>query len=162
MNIIINSSNSAFSEEIFTGKEVEGSYIEGTISKMRPESSKPVPPRPAGTAIDQRPNLSGPLSTVYDRRNPSRIVSSLTEQRVDGGRPVTTVIDQRTNQVPPRVNNGDVCILPPDAGSCNDYIPRWFYNSQSGRCEQFSYGSCGGNSNNFLDRHSCELRCQPG
>ncbi|CAG9537699.1 unnamed protein product [Cercopithifilaria johnstoni] len=53
----------------------------------------------------------------------------------------------------------DTCVLPPDAGICRDYIPRWFYNSQTGKCEQFSYGSCGGNSNNFLDRQACEAKC---
>ncbi|EPB71358.1 Kunitz/Bovine pancreatic trypsin inhibitor domain protein [Ancylostoma ceylanicum] len=52
-----------------------------------------------------------------------------------------------------------VCTLPPDAGSCFEYVPRWFFNAQSGQCEQFSYGSCGGNENNFEDRSLCELKC---
>uniref|UniRef100_A0A0R3RPJ5 BPTI/Kunitz inhibitor domain-containing protein n=1 Tax=Elaeophora elaphi TaxID=1147741 RepID=A0A0R3RPJ5_9BILA len=56
----------------------------------------------------------------------------------------------------------DTCVLPPDAGTCHDYIPRWFYNSQTGKCEQFSYGSCGGNNNNFLDRQACERKCSQG
>lgn len=56
----------------------------------------------------------------------------------------------------------DTCVLPPDAGTCRDYIPRWFYNSQTGKCEQFSYGSCGGNSNNFFDRQACEAKCSRG
>ncbi|KAL3986271.1 Kunitz/Bovine pancreatic trypsin inhibitor domain family protein [Acanthocheilonema viteae] len=53
----------------------------------------------------------------------------------------------------------DTCVLPPDAGTCRDYVPRWFYNSQTGKCEQFSYGSCGGNNNNFHDRQACERKC---
>ncbi|VDN07618.1 unnamed protein product [Thelazia callipaeda] len=53
----------------------------------------------------------------------------------------------------------DTCVLPPDAGNCFNYVPRWFYNSQTGKCEQFSYGSCGGNSNNFLERQACEVKC---
>lgn len=56
----------------------------------------------------------------------------------------------------------DTCVLPPDAGICRDYVPRWFYNSQTGKCEQFSYGSCGGNNNNFLDRQACEKKCSQG
>ncbi|RCN45262.1 Kunitz/Bovine pancreatic trypsin inhibitor domain protein, partial [Ancylostoma caninum] len=52
-----------------------------------------------------------------------------------------------------------VCTLPPDAGTCFEYVPRWFFNAQSGQCEQFSYGSCGGNENNFVDRSLCELKC---
>ncbi|KAK6017684.1 Kunitz/Bovine pancreatic trypsin inhibitor domain protein, partial [Ostertagia ostertagi] len=54
-----------------------------------------------------------------------------------------------------------VCALPPDAGSCFDYVPRWFFNAQSSQCEQFSYGSCGGNENNFADRTVCEIKCMP-
>ncbi|EJD74337.1 kunitz/Bovine pancreatic trypsin inhibitor domain-containing protein [Loa loa] len=53
----------------------------------------------------------------------------------------------------------DTCVLPPDAGTCHDYVLRWFHNSQTAKCEQFSYGSCGGNSNNFLNRHACETKC---
>uniref|UniRef100_A0A0N5BFF6 Kunitz/Bovine pancreatic trypsin inhibitor domain protein n=1 Tax=Strongyloides papillosus TaxID=174720 RepID=A0A0N5BFF6_STREA len=53
----------------------------------------------------------------------------------------------------------DICNLPADAGHCFNYIPRWYFNSQKGKCEQFSYGSCGGNKNNFFDRNSCEAEC---
>ncbi|KAK6753411.1 hypothetical protein RB195_012790 [Necator americanus] len=56
-------------------------------------------------------------------------------------------------------NSQVVCTLPPDAGTCFEYVPRWFFNAHSGQCEQFSYGSCGGNENNFMDRASCELKC---
>ncbi|ETN84537.1 Kunitz/Bovine pancreatic trypsin inhibitor domain protein [Necator americanus] len=56
-------------------------------------------------------------------------------------------------------NSQIVCTLPPDAGTCFEYVPRWFFNAHSGQCEQFSYGSCGGNENNFMDRASCELKC---
>uniref|UniRef100_A0A915Q1L3 Uncharacterized protein n=1 Tax=Setaria digitata TaxID=48799 RepID=A0A915Q1L3_9BILA len=60
------------------------------------------------------------------------------------------------------VEQDERCVLPPDAGNCRDYILRWFYNSQTGNCEQFSYGSCGGNSNNFPDRNICEAKCSQG
>ncbi|VDN23731.1 unnamed protein product [Gongylonema pulchrum] len=61
-----------------------------------------------------------------------------------------------------QLEDDDTCVLPPDAGRCFEYVPRWFYNSQTGKCEQFSYGSCGGNSNNFLERHACEAKCAQG
>ncbi|CEF68976.1 Kunitz-type protease inhibitor 3 [Strongyloides ratti] len=53
----------------------------------------------------------------------------------------------------------DICNLPADVGHCFNYIPRWYFNSQKGKCEQFSYGSCGGNKNNFFDKNSCEAKC---
>ncbi|EJW76939.1 kunitz-type protease inhibitor 3 [Wuchereria bancrofti] len=58
--------------------------------------------------------------------------------------------------------NDEICLLPPDAGPCHDYVLRWFHNSQTAKCEQFSYSSCGGNSNNFPDRHTCEAKCSRG
>lgn len=70
--------------------------------------------------------------------------------RIIGASPSPIEIDEET------------CVLPPEAGPCVDYVPRWFYNSQTGNCEQFSYGSCGGNTNNFMDRQTCEAKCQSG
>ncbi|CAI2352529.1 unnamed protein product [Caenorhabditis sp. 36 PRJEB53466] len=61
----------------------------------------------------------------------------------------------------PKFDGRIVCALPPDAGVCANYTPRWFFNSQTGQCEQFAYGSCGGNENNFFDRSTCERKCMP-
>ncbi|CAB3399020.1 unnamed protein product [Caenorhabditis bovis] len=61
----------------------------------------------------------------------------------------------------PRFDGRVVCALPPDAGTCTNYVPRWFFNSQTGQCEQFAFGSCGGNENNFADRNICERKCMP-
>ncbi|KAK6113724.1 Kunitz/Bovine pancreatic trypsin inhibitor domain family protein [Brugia pahangi] len=58
-----------------------------------------------------------------------------------------------------QLENDEICLLPPDAGPCHDYVLRWFHNSQTAKCEQFSYSSCGGNNNNFPDRHTCEAKC---
>lgn len=71
---------------------------------------------------------------------------------------------------PPRVTSApgnsaeidDTCFMPPDTGPCFDYTPRWFYNSETSKCETFPYGSCGGNANNFMDKQNCEAKCQFG
>uniref|UniRef100_A0A915E9P5 BPTI/Kunitz inhibitor domain-containing protein n=1 Tax=Ditylenchus dipsaci TaxID=166011 RepID=A0A915E9P5_9BILA len=67
----------------------------------------------------------------------------------------------RTQQPPlPATNEvDDTCMQPPDAGPCTEYIPRWYFNSQTAKCEQFSYGSCQGNKNNFLEKLHCEIKC---
>ena len=36
------------------------------------------------------------------------------------------------------------CKLKPDAGQCEAYILRDFYNSSTGKCEEFIWGGCGG------------------
>ncbi|MCA9548352.1 MAG: hypothetical protein KC613_28305, partial [Myxococcales bacterium] len=54
---------------------------------------------------------------------------------------------------------GDLCDLPAEVGDCEAAIPRWFHNPATGACEQFIYGGCGGNGNNFETREACEARC---
>ncbi len=51
------------------------------------------------------------------------------------------------------------CNLPRDPGPCRRYETRWFHDSSSNTCAQFTYGGCGGNSNNFESREQCERTC---
>lgn len=53
----------------------------------------------------------------------------------------------------------DPCSLPKDPGPCKAAIPKLFYNSNKGRCQQFTYGGCGGNGNRFDTRKACKTAC---
>ncbi|KAI0233884.1 Carboxypeptidase inhibitor SmCI [Lamellibrachia satsuma] len=53
----------------------------------------------------------------------------------------------------------DVCDLPKRTGHCLAYIPRWFYNKNTGQCVKFVYGGCGGNMNNFETAAECRRMC---
>uniref|UniRef100_A0A8D0H0G1 BPTI/Kunitz inhibitor domain-containing protein n=1 Tax=Sphenodon punctatus TaxID=8508 RepID=A0A8D0H0G1_SPHPU len=55
-----------------------------------------------------------------------------------------------------------ICSLPAEAGPCDAVFDRFFYNVRSGKCEQFVYGGCGGNSNNFETLEKCQRRCGAG
>ncbi|KAL1421524.1 hypothetical protein MTO96_023052 [Rhipicephalus appendiculatus] len=46
-----------------------------------------------------------------------------------------------------------------DSGPCKAYIPRWWFNVKTGQCEQFIYGGCQGNKNNYETRKVCETSC---
>jgi hypothetical protein len=35
----------------------------------------------------------------------------------------------------------------------------WYYDSMSGQCKNFYYGSCGGNANRFGTEQECQIRC---
>ncbi|KAL3195690.1 hypothetical protein MRX96_001812 [Rhipicephalus microplus] len=53
----------------------------------------------------------------------------------------------------------EVCTYPPDVGPCKAYMPRFFFNTLTNTCEQFVYGGCGGNANNFLTYDACQKKC---
>ncbi len=53
----------------------------------------------------------------------------------------------------------DVCSLPAEPGPCEAAIPRWFYNTDTGDCELFTYGGCLGNENNFQTLQECIHHC---
>jgi len=53
-----------------------------------------------------------------------------------------------------------VCKKPKAEGACTGDYPRWFYNSGSGDCEEFSYSGCRGNNNRFMTRQECGNTCK--
>lgn len=64
------------------------------------------------------------------------------------------------NQVSDRSGNqGDVCQLKPETGTCRGSFEKWYFNSKSGQCEIFEYGGCDGNRNNFDSKELCENQC---
>ena len=52
------------------------------------------------------------------------------------------------------------CLLDKDPGPCEAAIRRYFFNRRSGQCEQFIYGGCLGNANNFESELSCRRTCK--
>uniref|UniRef100_A0A182RZ90 Papilin n=1 Tax=Anopheles funestus TaxID=62324 RepID=A0A182RZ90_ANOFN len=53
------------------------------------------------------------------------------------------------------------CQLPMDNGNreCSPYQARYYYNTQTGSCELFTYTGCEGNGNNFHSKEECERSC---
>ncbi|KAL5517673.1 hypothetical protein EMCRGX_G003261 [Ephydatia muelleri] len=56
-------------------------------------------------------------------------------------------------------NRRVVCSASSETGPCRAYIPSFFYNSTSGKCEGFVYGGCGGNANRFSTEDQCNNKC---
>ena len=44
-------------------------------------------------------------------------------------------------------------------GMCRAAIPRFYFNIDTGKCEMFTWGGCGGNLNKFPDEESCMELC---
>ena len=47
----------------------------------------------------------------------------------------------------------------PATGPCRGYLKRFYYNVDTGRCEFFVYGGCGGNNNRFNTEQECYYEC---
>ncbi|XP_018562061.1 papilin [Anoplophora glabripennis] len=54
----------------------------------------------------------------------------------------------------------DTCHLPAETGECGNYVDRWYYDTKQKACQQFYYGGCGGNENNFETQQRCQARCE--
>jgi hypothetical protein len=46
-----------------------------------------------------------------------------------------------------------------DEGICPGNVPRFYFDKTAERCLLFSYGGCGGNTNNFLTEEGCISTC---
>lgn len=45
-------------------------------------------------------------------------------------------------------------------GICKAYLVRWRYNPETQKCEEFVYGGCRGNANNFQEEDQCLAVCK--
>ncbi|XP_018545772.1 LOW QUALITY PROTEIN: kunitz-type protease inhibitor 1a [Lates calcarifer] len=51
------------------------------------------------------------------------------------------------------------CMAPMKIGPCRGSFPRWHYNAASEKCEQFLFGGCRENLNNYLSEDECSKAC---
>jgi spondin-1 len=52
-----------------------------------------------------------------------------------------------------------ICTQESDAGSCRGAYKRFYYDPTRGACQEFEYGGCRGNQNNFLTHEICMGSC---
>ncbi|OXB82266.1 UNVERIFIED_CONTAM: hypothetical protein H355_007963 [Colinus virginianus] len=52
------------------------------------------------------------------------------------------------------------CLTPKKVGWCRGSFPRWFYNPTLQQCQEFIFGGCKPNKNNYLREEECQLACR--
>ena len=57
-------------------------------------------------------------------------------------------------------NLGPECERPLETGRCRAYFIRYGFNTESGKCQQFVFGGCRSNGNNFKSLEECQRRCE--
>lgn len=53
----------------------------------------------------------------------------------------------------------DHCLVPKKEGPCRGSFARWHYNAATEQCEEFKFGGCKPNRNNYLALNECENAC---
>ncbi|XP_073793171.1 podocalyxin-like protein 2 [Danio rerio] len=62
------------------------------------------------------------------------------------------------NSADPSAEN-ERCLMPKKVGPCRGAIPRWHFNPVTKKCENFIFGGCKENHNNFLTLEECSKAC---
>ncbi|XP_051951910.1 kunitz-type protease inhibitor 1b [Xyrauchen texanus] len=57
------------------------------------------------------------------------------------------------------VNQNAFCAEPPVTGHCRASFTRWYYDPLIKKCQNFTYGGCDGNENNFENTDACMNNC---
>ncbi|KAL3195688.1 hypothetical protein MRX96_001810 [Rhipicephalus microplus] len=57
--------------------------------------------------------------------------------------------------------NPFACYMPPDHGPCRASIPRYYFDNETQTCQEFTYGGCQGNANNYETAEQCKASCKP-
>ncbi|XP_074660733.1 kunitz-like toxin PcKuz1 [Tubulanus polymorphus] len=53
----------------------------------------------------------------------------------------------------------EICNQPMKVGPCKAAFQRFYFNKAHGQCEQFIYGGCQANENNFETMAACHSKC---
>ncbi|KAH8378178.1 hypothetical protein KR093_009879, partial [Drosophila rubida] len=91
------------------------------------------------------------LSAAVDQSQLPSKSELVVEKQEDGQQPAVSV---DVNAVP------EQCHQPKETGRCFALFYRFAYNLDTQSCEEFIYGGCAGNSNNFDTKEQCEQVCQ--
>ncbi|XP_048474152.1 kunitz-type protease inhibitor 2-like [Rhincodon typus] len=67
--------------------------------------------------------------------------------------------DWLTKKQDPSLQDNERCTAPKKVGRCRASFPRWYYDLESQTCQEFIYGGCKGNRNNFVSEHQCLVAC---
>ncbi|GMR39632.1 hypothetical protein PMAYCL1PPCAC_09827, partial [Pristionchus mayeri] len=59
-------------------------------------------------------------------------------------------------------NSDEICQEKKEEGQCKGVFPRYWFDSERGVCERFTFTGCKGNRNQFMTDEECKRACVPG
>ena len=55
--------------------------------------------------------------------------------------------------------NLEMCMQPREVGPCTEYVEKYYFNTLLGQCENFYFGGCNPDDNNFDSLYDCQSTC---
>ncbi|VDK19618.1 unnamed protein product [Anisakis simplex] len=109
---------------------------------LPPNAGGPVPPSTDQLPANNQENIAPPSPP----QSPSPPSPPAPAQEEHSGIPNVAEITER-------------CTQKVDSGPCKNSVKRFYFNVNTGTCDQFEYGGCAGNRNHFFTLKECELHC---
>ena len=57
------------------------------------------------------------------------------------------------------ISDPHICHQDKKIGSCTSFVRKWYFNKEEQKCEEFDFGGCGANGNNFDSESTCMKKC---
>ncbi|XP_075781615.1 uncharacterized protein LOC102464061 isoform X6 [Pelodiscus sinensis] len=157
---------------VCAGKMERTSTSSGKAFPLLIKSEDPSADSPAGTGRNINENFQSPAPVAKADRAQQELLSEI-QNATQPARPSMEsapfltapgdkqIMDQlQREQQHARSPLEDPCRLPMDEGSCLHYTLLWYYHGEADACRPFVFGGCGGNSNRFKSKLTCERQCK--
>ncbi|XP_034967315.1 kunitz-type protease inhibitor 1 isoform X2 [Zootoca vivipara] len=109
--------------------------------------------------------LSGDDSLVMEKETDHVVLTNLQEGTYIFQLTVTDTSEQKgSTNITVTVLNAEQtvehCLAPYKVGRCRASFPRWYYNPETQQCQEFTFGGCKPNKNNYIREEECKLACK--
>ena len=132
-----------------------GGFKGQTSELMQEDAENPVSYSPSPSSRYRVVATSSSSAIITPREGIKRSRLSTSEEQRSTKRQIRS---RNVRREQPR--NFDQCLEPKKVGPCRGSISRYWYNPIDGICQEFIFGGCQSNNNNFLSSDDCMDMCQ--